>query len=347
MLIFKSYPSDKLGAGGFGTIYFCSSKKASKEKEYAVKIEPKDSGPLFCEMHFYNNCTKKAKLDLWLKSNKSCKHLGVPEYVAHGHLDYKKSELRFLVMPFFKGGDFQKYINDQKDKQVPRNILARISIQTIWSLKYIHSCSYAHADIKGMNILLDKSISNKNDFKSYLVDFGLANRFSNNRVHKPDPKKAGDGTIEYTSLDAHVGASPSPRGDFEILLYCLVHWATGTLPWWSDLEDKDKVMKKKQEAMKSSKKFIETCWKNRSDKVWPELLEFGKVVEKMEYEDDPDHEKLLKFFEKAEKSKSQVKKVLSESSQDNSPVATPRRSRRRAAVAKKKIDISRTELSKY
>ena len=42
----------------------------------------------------------------------------------------------------------------------------------------------------------------------YLVDFGLAYRYSVDGVHKEykeDPRKAHDGTIEFTSRDAHKG----------------------------------------------------------------------------------------------------------------------------------------------
>lgn len=39
----------------------------------------------------------------------------------------------------------------------------------------------------------------------YLVDFGLATKYSNDKEYKPDPKKAHDGTIEYLSRDAHKG----------------------------------------------------------------------------------------------------------------------------------------------
>ncbi len=32
----------------------------NRNANYAIKIEPKDNGPLFCELHFYSNCGKKA-----------------------------------------------------------------------------------------------------------------------------------------------------------------------------------------------------------------------------------------------------------------------------------------------
>ena len=42
----------------------------------------------------------------------------------------------------------------------------------------------------------------------YLVDFGLATKYSfsgEHKEYKEDPRKAHDGTIEFTSIDAHKG----------------------------------------------------------------------------------------------------------------------------------------------
>lgn len=38
--------------------------------------------------------------------------------------------------------------------------------------------------------------------QAYLVDFGLASHYTT-KDFKPDPKKMHNGTIEYTSRDAH------------------------------------------------------------------------------------------------------------------------------------------------
>lgn len=42
---------------------------------------------------------------------------------------------------------------------------------------------------------------------------------------------AHNGTLLFTSLDAHRGCSPSFRGDLEILGYNILYWLCGTLPW--------------------------------------------------------------------------------------------------------------------
>lgn len=46
----------------------------------------------------------------------------------------------------------------------------------------------------------------------YLVDYGLAYRYCPEGIHKEykeDPKRCHDGTIEFTSIDAHNGVGMS------------------------------------------------------------------------------------------------------------------------------------------
>jgi serine/threonine protein kinase len=85
---------------------------------------------------------------------------------------------------------------------------------------------YVHNDIKAQNLLLGFGKGKENDV--FLVDFGLATKYLKPVGHlefKPDPKKAHDGTIEYTSRDAHIGTH-SRRSDLEILAYNLVNSLT-------------------------------------------------------------------------------------------------------------------------
>ena len=45
-------------------------------------------------------------------------------------------------------------------------------------------------------------------YQVYLVDFGLAYKYVCDGVHKEykeDPKRCHDGTVEFTSIDAHKG----------------------------------------------------------------------------------------------------------------------------------------------
>lgn len=73
-------------------------------------------------------------------------------------------------------------------------------------LEYIHSKEYVHADIKASNLLIGHKTGTENQV--FLVDFGLARYYANEGRHKEykyDQRKAHDGTIEFTSRDAHIG----------------------------------------------------------------------------------------------------------------------------------------------
>jgi len=62
-----------------------------------------------------------------------------------------------------------------------------------------------HSDIKSENLLVELNTGIKYD-QVYLVDFGLASSCTKLSTElKVDPKKAHNGTLQYTSRDAHMG----------------------------------------------------------------------------------------------------------------------------------------------
>ena len=79
--------------------------------------------------------------------------------------------------------------------------------------------------------------------------------------YKADARKAHDGTIEYTSRDAHIGAH-SRRSDLEILAYNLVHWMSGDLPWMDKLTDPKYVQAQKQGYLNDVKAFLQRCFQS-------------------------------------------------------------------------------------
>lgn len=126
----------------------------------------------------------------------------MPVYIGSGSHQYKDTKYRFVVMEKFDK-DLWKIFLDNK-RSFPMHTAFRIAVQMLDVLEYIHDKGYVHMDIKGANILLGAQKSNEN--QCYLVDFGLAAHYTV-KDFKPDPKKAHNGTIEYTSRDAHDGGS--------------------------------------------------------------------------------------------------------------------------------------------
>ncbi|XP_054284782.1 nucleosomal histone kinase 1-like [Macrosteles quadrilineatus] len=274
-----------IGKGGFGEIYCCSaveegSTSISKVNQtYVMKIEPQENGPLFVEMHFYMKAAKKEDIEGWMKS-KGLKRLGMPCYVDSGTFEYNKERFRYIVMDRY-GQDLWSIFLENK-KLFPCSTVLQIGLQVIDVLEYMHDKGYAHCDVKGANLLLDTQD------QVYLVDFGLASRLSTD--FKPDPKRAHDGTIEYTSRDAHTGVR-TRRGDLEVLGYNLLHWTTSALPW-ENITDPKVVEEKKKSILSSGASSVK--------KTLPStplvIVNFLDYVSKLKPEQIPDYNHCRKLF---------------------------------------------------
>ena len=66
---------------------------------------------------------------------------------------------------------------------------------------------------------------------------------------------AHEGTLEYTSRDSHIGCT-SRRGDIEVLVYNLVEWWGGSLPWDRDIANPTGVKNAKFRAFTNPHKFL-------------------------------------------------------------------------------------------
>uniref|UniRef100_A0A1I8PJ03 non-specific serine/threonine protein kinase n=1 Tax=Stomoxys calcitrans TaxID=35570 RepID=A0A1I8PJ03_STOCA len=279
-----------IGIGGFGEIY-SATKKGENKYDYVVKCEPHENGPLFVEMHFY---MRNAKLDDIRKFQKQhdIKNLGMPYMVGNGSTELNGIKHRFIVMPRY-GSDVAKYFLNN-GRKLPEATCYRLALQMIDVYRFIHNSGYVHADLKAANILL--GYGPKQQHQAYLVDFGLSSRYTT-KDFKSDPKKMHNGTIEYTSRDAHMGV-PTMRADMEILGYNLIEWLGIELPWVRDklLAAPTKVQKAKEEFMAD----VGTNLRKLFLKSVPDaVLEYMKYVAKLQYNETPDYEKCSRIFQNA------------------------------------------------
>jgi len=142
-----------LGEGRFGICYLVSD---GQKKPYIVK-------------QLKRGMLKKAGAKAWFEEEilKSLQHESVPQFIEKIELEYFFG----YVLEFKEGRTFEDII--YLDKHVfEREEIYRVGSQLVEILKYLHSKSIVHRDIRVPNTLYD-------DQKVNLVDFGLA-RWINN-----------------------------------------------------------------------------------------------------------------------------------------------------------------------
>ncbi|MCL4126910.1 UNVERIFIED_CONTAM: hypothetical protein GTU68_049001 [Idotea baltica] len=93
----------------------------------------------------------------------------------------------------------------ENGKRLTLGTVLQIGIQVINRLEAIHRKGFLHRDIKANNFMVGKG-----DKQStvYIIDFGLAKRYRDNKNGNHIPFKAGKslvGTARYASIASHLG----------------------------------------------------------------------------------------------------------------------------------------------
>ncbi|XP_067900986.1 serine/threonine-protein kinase VRK1-like isoform X3 [Heterodontus francisci] len=193
-----------IGKGGFGLISLASpatEKDVGDDAEYVIKVEHQENGPLFTELKFYQRAAKSEHMKKWMKEHQ-LSFLGIPTYWGSGLAEHSGKSYRFMVLDRL-GVDLQKVLEASRN-QLSKATVLKIGSRLLDILEFIHEHEYIHGDIKSANLLLGFT----NHKEIYLADYGLAFRYHPNGAHKQykeDPKKGHNGTIEFTSIDAHKG----------------------------------------------------------------------------------------------------------------------------------------------
>ncbi|XP_062851653.1 serine/threonine-protein kinase VRK2 [Trichomycterus rosablanca] len=282
-----------IGQGGFGLIYLASDdvdRSVTEDADFVIKVEYLENGPLFSELKFYQRAAKPESISKW-KRSKKVHFLGIPTYWGSGLSEHNGTRYRFMVMDRL-GTDLQK-VFVEIGEQMKKQTVLQLGYLMVDVLEYIHDNEYVHADIKAANLLL----GHRDPDKVYLADYGLSYRYSPNGEHKEyseNPKKGHNGTIEYTSIDAHKGVAPSRRGDLEVLGYCLLHWQSGTLPWLSVLRNPTQVQEAKAKLMDNLPDSV-----TQMSPSLAEVAQFLLIVRTLDYKEKPDYDALKKVLSDA------------------------------------------------
>ncbi|NXE18773.1 VRK2 kinase, partial [Ardeotis kori] len=283
----------QIGQGGFGLIYLASPQThvpVEDDAVHVIKVEYLENGPLFSELKFYQRAAKQEHIRKWMDLKK-IRCLGIPVFWGSGLTEYKGKSYRFMVMERL-GEDLQRIFKDCGSRFKKETVL-QLGARLLDTLEYIHENEYVHGDIKAANLLLGYT----NPHEVYLADYGLSYRYCPNGNHKQyqeNPRKGHNGTIEFTSIDAHKGVAPSRRGDLEILGYCMLQWLCGKLPWEQNLKDPVAVQTAKTKLMDELPDSVME-W-DSSGSSCSEIAKFLVCVYGLAYDEKPKYQVLKKIL---------------------------------------------------
>lgn len=151
----------------------------------------------------------------------------------------------FIIMPNY-GNSLHSMLIDNTLSIQELNLMMS---SMLFALSYLSSKKYMHLDINPKNIILDKITNNW-----YLIDYGLAKNFRNNKFEK-DKKSVDHGTPLYTARDAHEGIL-SRKCDLESLIYTMLVAENILLPW-EGIENKKKLFIQKTQFFKEDVYILE------------------------------------------------------------------------------------------
>ena len=252
----------KLGEGSFGQIY----EATYKSEKYALKFENR--------IKDYNLLQNEACLINYLKGP------NIPYVKSYGFT----SNYNILVMQLL-GKSLEQLLMERKTFSLKTVCL--LGYQMINILEFIHNKHILHRDIKPDNFVMGLNEVSNN---VYLIDFGLAKKYRSmtTLIQYPMVKKNKlTGTARYASINALKGYEHSRRDDLESVGYILIYFLRGKLPW-----QRINAKTKEEKYKKIMEKKIEINSYDLCRGFPKEFGDFLEICKKLEYEEQPDYEKL-------------------------------------------------------
>jgi len=253
----------KIGGGSFGDIYIATD--ISSGDEVAVKLE--------------HTKTKHPQLHVECKFYKVMQGgVGIPFVKYYGC----EGEYNVMVMELL-GPSLEDLFNFCNRKLSLKTVLL-LADQLISRIEFIHGKNFIHRDMKPDNFLMGLG---KKGNQVYVIDFGLAKKFRDQRTHQHIPYRENKnltGTARYTSINTHLGIEQSRRDDMEALGYILIYFLQGTLPW-QGLRAKTKA----QKYEKISEKKLSTPVEELCKGAPAEFATYQNYVRSLRFEEKPDY----------------------------------------------------------
>eukprot|EP00041_Stephanoeca_diplocostata_P032056 m.1015774 g.1015774 ORF g.1015774 m.1015774 type:complete len:339 (+) comp24077_c0_seq36:244-1260(+) len=209
----------KIGSGSFGQIFL--AENILTREEVAVKLE---------------ECGKDGRPQLPGEA-------AVLQALARGHgfprVRWSGMDGEFYVVAMDLLGLSLEDLFNVCHRTFSVHTTARLAVQILSRLEYMHGKAFIHRDVKPENFLLDYATGQEVN----VIDFGLATAYRDGHTRQHIAYRSGiplAGTARYASINAHNGIAQTRRDDLEALGYMLLYFLRGRLPW-QDLQAASKV----------------------------------------------------------------------------------------------------------
>ncbi|CCW60699.1 unnamed protein product [Phytomonas sp. EM1] len=240
-----------------------------ERKEVCIKIEQENKNILRLEA-------------LALKKVQSCPQ--VVRFISNGCVD----GMNYLVMEKL-GPNLTELRRRSPHGTFNIYTTLKSGISCLMAIRGVHEQGLVHRDIKPSNFVTGLPGS-PDRATCYLIDFGLARRYRrSNGELRPSRKNAGfRGTSRYASVASHQRLELGRVDDLWSLLFMLVEFATGTLPW-RKYKDKEDIGRCKEESI--TPQLVRNLPR--------EFQAFLAHLQSLVYEDEPDYDFLLSLMYRA------------------------------------------------
>ena len=280
-----------IGSGSFGQVLY--GKHKNTDLEVAVKVISSDTSAE----------TIKKEINF---SKQLQKINGFPTIYYTCVYDKKNIIVESLLGPSLD--KLFKYCG----RQFPLKTVCLIGKEMVKRLENMHEKGILHRDLKPNNLTWGNYNSSYNDISNnnsiinnkynkldintiFLIDFGLSCYYLESGIGSKHYKIKNNlsfvGTLRYASLNSHKGIRQSRRDDLESMIYILIYFLKGKLPW-QDVKAKQKEERHKLITEIKSKVTIESLCEN-TPKEFAELLTY---VKNLEFEETPLYTKFYAFF---------------------------------------------------
>ena len=254
---------EKLGKGGFGTVYKAWYENLDEYR--AIKV---------ISTEYYDD--KEVITDLKSEAKKLNKVKD--EHVVYFYDVHLDGDFKYIDMEYVDGGDLVDLKLSYPYKKVPEDKVLDIAKQFTMGMIKIHAQHIIHKDIKPRNVMLTKDGTVK------IMDFGIAEQFRSSRSRLKHASRAG--TPVYMSPEHLIGEDVGKEADiwsFGVMMYELL---TGKLLYNGQtsneilMQIERKTLKPIPKISDKTNQFIKKCLQYKFENRFRSFWEVKKFLER-------------------------------------------------------------------